>query len=114
MYQNIWFSKQPIGYNLNNLFSTPPAGGMSPGAKVGVGIGAGLGAGYLIWKAIEFFGSLPICGGWVVFRLSLFIFIIFVSVLSLTDSMIIEEENYLISQTGFKLYLSRLALLLSC
>jgi hypothetical protein len=50
---------EPIGINLNNLFSTPPAGGMSPAAKVGVGIGVG----YLIWKAIEFVGTLPVCGG---------------------------------------------------
>jgi hypothetical protein len=53
---------EPIGYNLNNLFSTPPAGGMSPGAKVGVGVGVGIGV-YLIWKAVEFVGTLPVCGG---------------------------------------------------
>lgn len=52
----------PIGINLNNLFSTPPAGGMSPGAQVGVGVGAGIGL-YLLWKAVEFVGSIPVCGG---------------------------------------------------
>ena len=52
----------PIGININNLFSTPPAGGMSPAAKVSVGVGAGI-AVYLIWKAVEFVGSLPLCGG---------------------------------------------------
>ena len=53
---------EPIGININNLFSSPPVGGMSPAAKVGVGVGAGIGV-YLIWKAVEFVGSLPICGG---------------------------------------------------
>jgi RHS repeat-associated protein len=31
-----------IGINLNNLFSTPPAGGMSPAAKVGTGVVVGV------------------------------------------------------------------------
>lgn len=52
----------PIGINLNNLFSTPPAGGISPAAKVGVVVGAGIGL-YLLWKAAEFVGTLPVCGG---------------------------------------------------
>jgi len=33
---------EPIGINLNDLFSAPPAGGMSPAVKVGTGIGVGI------------------------------------------------------------------------
>ncbi|PUZ19584.1 toxin 33 [Chitinophaga costaii] len=32
----------PIGINLNNLFSTPPAGGLSPAGKIGTGVVVGV------------------------------------------------------------------------
>lgn len=60
-YQRVFDDKS--NENTNNNSSPGKVIDMNNAAKVGAGLGAAAIVGYLLWKGVEFAGTIPVCGG---------------------------------------------------